>query len=136
VERLVHEYGLPFGVINVLLEYVMYTHDYKLPRPLVEKIAGHWKRRGVKTVEEAYDLARKELNWEWKKQKQQRRQTKDRPARKGTGAEQLPRAVAKQMEAESRGKTEQAEVDPKVQAEILEELNRMRERFKEKRGST
>jgi replication initiation and membrane attachment protein len=136
VERLVHEYGLPFGVINVLLEYVMYTHDYKLPRPLVEKIAGHWKRRGVKTVEEAYDLARKELNWEWKKQKQQRRQTKDRPARKGTGTEQLPRAVAKQMEAESRGKTEQAEVDPKVQAEILEELNRMRERFKEKRGST
>lgn len=133
VERLIHEYGLPYGVINVLLEYVMYTHDYKLPRPLVEKIAGHWKRRGVETVEEAYELARKELNWEWKKKRQRKRNL---PARKETGEESLPRAVAKQMEAESRGKVAQAEVDPKVQAEILEELNRMRERFKEKRGST
>lgn len=133
VERLIHEYGLPYGVINVLLEYVMYTHDYKLPRPLVEKIAGHWKRRGVETVEEAYELARKELNWEWKKKRQRKRNL---TARKETGEESLPRAVAKQMEAESRGKVAQAEVDPKVQAEILEELNRMRERFKEKRGST
>jgi len=135
VERLIHEYGLPYGVINILLEYVMYTHDYKLPRPLVEKIAGHWKRRGVQTVEEAYELAKRELNWEWKKQKQKRMQMKDRSARKG-GAEQLPRAVAMQMEEESSGRLEQAEVDPRVRAEILEELNRMRERFKEKRGST
>lgn len=133
VERLIREYGLPYGVINILLEFVMYTHDYKLPRPLVEKIAGHWKRCGVQTVEEAYELAKKELNWEWKKQK--RKQTKDRSARKG-GSEQLPRAVAMQMEEESSGRLEQAEVDPRVQAEILEELNRMRERFKEKRGST
>lgn len=135
VECLIHEYGLPYGVINVLLEYVMYTHDYKLPRPLVEKIAGHWKRRGVKTVEQAYELAKKELNWEWKKQKQKRMQTKDRSARKG-GADQLPRAVAMQMEEESSGRMEQTEVDPRVRAEILEELNRMRERFKEKRGSS
>lgn len=136
VERLIHEYGLPYGVINVLLEYVMYTHDYKLPRPLVEKIAGHWKRRGVETVEQAYELARKELNWEWKRQKKQGKPVKDRSPRSGSGGDQLPRAVAKQIEEESRGNLEQTEVDPQVQAEILAKLNRMRERLKEKRGST
>jgi replication initiation and membrane attachment protein len=136
VERLIREYGLPYGVINVLLEYVMYTHDYKLPRPLVEKIAGHWKRRGVETVEQAYELARKELNWEWKRQKQQRKQTKDRSSRKGSDTEQLPRALVKQMEAERSGGLKSTEVDPRVKAEIMDELNRMRERFKEKRGST
>ena len=40
------------------------------------------------------------------------------------------------MEEESSGRMEQTEVDPRVRAEILEELNRMRERFKEKRGSS
>ena len=61
VEELYEKYGLPYGVINVLVEFVLFTHDYKLPRPLVEKMAGHWKRANVKTVEEAQELALKQL---------------------------------------------------------------------------
>ena len=38
VEELVETYGLPFAVVNVLIEYVLLTNDYKLPRSLVEKI--------------------------------------------------------------------------------------------------
>jgi replication initiation and membrane attachment protein len=40
------------------------------------------------------------------------------------------------MEAERSGGLKSTEVDPRVKAEIMDELNRMRERFKEKRGST
>lgn len=61
VEMLREQYGLPNGVINVLIEYVLLTNDYKLPRPLVEKVAGHWRRANVKTVEEAQALALKQL---------------------------------------------------------------------------
>lgn len=69
VEELYEEYGLPFGVINVLLEFVLLTNDYKLPRRLVEKIAGHWKRvPDLQTVEDAQALALKEL-YEPKKRK-------------------------------------------------------------------
>ncbi|WP_054948854.1 replication initiation and membrane attachment family protein [Numidum massiliense] len=57
VEALYEQYGLPTGVINVLIEYVLLTNEYKLPRPLVEKMAGHWRRANVKTVEEAQALA-------------------------------------------------------------------------------
>ena len=57
VESLIRHYGLPPGVVNVLLEYVLLKYDYKLPRNLVEKIAGHWKRLGISTVEEAVEQA-------------------------------------------------------------------------------
>ncbi len=68
IEDLLHEYKLPSVVVNVLIEYIMYTNDRKFPRSLVEKIAGHWKRLKIKTVEEAQAAARKEhqMYKEWK----------------------------------------------------------------------
>lgn len=60
IEGLMQEYKLPHGVVNVLIEYVMLTNDYKLPKNLTEKIAGHWKRLKIKTVEEALVVAKKE----------------------------------------------------------------------------
>ena len=68
VEGLVRQYGLPPEVINVLLEYVLLKYDYKLPRNLVEKIAGHWKRLGIETIQDALKQARKEI-WETKTEK-------------------------------------------------------------------
>jgi len=46
----------------------------------------------------------------------------------------LPRAIREQMEREARGETLETKEDPKLKAEIMEELNRMRRRFKEKRA--
>ena len=40
-EDLVMKYGMPVGVVNVLLEYVMLSTDMKLPKAYVEKIADH-----------------------------------------------------------------------------------------------
>jgi len=64
VERLLHEYGLPNDVINVLLVYVMCIHHYRLPRPIVEKVAGYWKRHCIVTVEQAYEQVRRDLRWD------------------------------------------------------------------------
>lgn len=60
VEEVMLKQKLTPGVMNVLLEYVMIMTDMKLSKSYVEKIAGHWSRKNVKTVKEAMELARKE----------------------------------------------------------------------------
>ncbi|WP_405054344.1 DnaD domain protein [Tepidibacillus marianensis] len=54
------DYQLPYPVVNVLLEYILLSNNYKLPKNLTEKIAGHWKRLKIKTVDEALKIAKKE----------------------------------------------------------------------------
>ena len=46
----------------------------------------------------------------------------------------LPKAIRRQMEREARGEDYESEEDPEVKAKIMEELNRMRRRFEEKRA--
>ena len=53
---------------------------------------------------------------------------------KDDGWDDLPRAVREQMEREARGEDYESEEDPKLKAEIMEELYRMRQRFEEKRA--
>ncbi len=134
VDRLMHQYGLPSGVINVLLEYVLYTHDFRLPRALVEKIAGHWKRRRVETVEEAMELARNELNWEWKRseKKQQPRQTARRPV--AQREEKIPRVLKEEMQKKEGSSTpsQVPAVDPEARARIMDQLSRMRQRLNQR----
>lgn len=59
-QSLVLQHGMPVGVVNALLEYVMLTTDMKLPKKYVETIADHWIRKNVKTAKEAIELARQE----------------------------------------------------------------------------
>lgn len=143
VEDLSRNYGLPPGVINVLLEYVLYSHDYKLPRPLVEKIAGHWARKQVRTVEEARQMASQDLNWDWNKQQgtASRKRTSRSGKRQAQEKEQpLPRAVAQAMEQKlSREEyLQELETDPEAVAQIQAKLSRMNQRMsqrmKEKEG--
>jgi replication initiation and membrane attachment protein len=122
VDTLIRHYALPYGVINVLLEYVLLKYDYKLPRKLVEKIAGQWKRLGIQTVEEALEQARKEA-WEPKKKKA-RAKTLLKP-------EKLPQALKMQMERDSTqtGEPEKREDMEEKQAQIRAKLRLMNERF-------
>jgi replication initiation and membrane attachment protein len=57
VEELLEDYQLSYGVVNVLLEYIMLTQERQMPKALIFKIAGHWKRSNIRTVEEAQKLA-------------------------------------------------------------------------------
>ena len=59
LEDLIIDYNLKPGVVNVLVDYVLKTHDKKLTRSRVETIAGEWSRKKIETVEEAMEIARK-----------------------------------------------------------------------------
>jgi replication initiation and membrane attachment protein len=99
-EDLVVKYGMPVGVANVLLEYVMLSTDMKLPKSYVEKIADHWNRKQLKTAKEAMDLARQERDKyaQWKQEssssvkQQQPKQTSRKQTynRKSGRDEQIP----------------------------------------------
>lgn len=54
--------------------------------------------------------------------------------KKPDGFSNLPKAIRRQMEQEARGEILETEEDPKLKAEIMEELNRMRQRYEEKRA--
>src|SRR5690606_19298534 len=134
VEDLINNYGLPTGVINVLLEYVLYSYDYKLPRALVEKIAGHWARKNIRTVEEARESVRKELDWEWKRGtkgggKRLSAANRKRPKKEDS----LPKAVAQAMEREEKGERPQSErVDPETEARLRAKWKRMNQRLNQR----
>ena len=72
VEWLFTDQGLPAGVVNVLVDYVLNYTDGNLPKQLVEKIAGQWQRLGVNTTKKAMDKVAKSLakSSEYKKEKQ------------------------------------------------------------------
>ena len=59
VEELVEREQLPFGVINILLQFVMLKEEMKLPKTYIFEIASNWKKKGIKTAEEAYHYAKK-----------------------------------------------------------------------------
>ncbi|WP_170105114.1 replication initiation and membrane attachment family protein [Desmospora activa] len=143
VEDLTQQYELPYGVVNVLLEYVLYSHDFKLPRPLVEKIAGHWARKNIRTVEEAREMARKEWNWEWKKRKNQsgtrrNQSTRSNPQRRER-EDRLPKSVAEALEQEGGTSPTPSQINPETEARLREKLNQMHQnlsrRIKEKGSS-
>ena len=55
VEDLVIVYGLPIGVVNVLTEYVLTTHNGQFPKRLVDTIASSWRQLGIQTAQAAID---------------------------------------------------------------------------------
>lgn len=61
IEEIMIDQKLLPGVANVLIDYVMIRLDKKLSKNYVIKIASHWARKGVTTVKQAMDLARKEF---------------------------------------------------------------------------
>ncbi len=60
VESLLLDYKLLPGVANVLIDFILKINDMKLIKSYVEKIAGQWARKNVKTVQEAMELAKNE----------------------------------------------------------------------------
>ncbi|MBT2754493.1 replication initiation and membrane attachment family protein [Mesobacillus foraminis] len=67
IEDVMFKQKLQPGVVNVLIEYVMLKTDMKLNKGYIDKIAGHWARKQIKTAKDAMELAKKEhrqyLQW-------------------------------------------------------------------------
>ncbi|EHJ06919.1 replication initiation and membrane attachment family protein [Staphylococcus simiae] len=59
IEELIDREKMSFGVINVLLQFVMLKEDMKLPKAYIFEIASNWKKKGIKTAKEAYNYAKK-----------------------------------------------------------------------------
>lgn len=83
VEDIMFHQQLSPAVVNVLIHYVLIKTDMKLTKSYVEKIASHWARKGVKTVEEAMELALKENRQylEWASGKKTRKNNDKKPIR-------------------------------------------------------
>ena len=60
IEKLMVDYDLTPGVVNVLIDYVLKINDNKLTKNFVLAIANQWKRSNIKSVEEAINLCKKE----------------------------------------------------------------------------
>ena len=48
---------MSFGVINILLQFVMLKEDMKLPKSYIFEIASNWKKKDIKTAKQAYNYA-------------------------------------------------------------------------------
>ena len=68
LEMLLIDMKLKPGVVNVLIEYTLKLCDNKLPKNLIESIAGQWKRSKIDTVEQAMEISKKE----YKKDKEEK----------------------------------------------------------------
>jgi replication initiation and membrane attachment protein len=92
IESIMIDQKLNPGVINVLIDYVLYTNDMKLIHAYTEKIASHWKRKNVITVEQAMALARAEHKkyQEWSNNKTKGKNTA-KTVRKNVKTDKLPK---------------------------------------------
>lgn len=59
IESLMVDQKLNYGVVNVLISYVLKTNNEQLKKSYVETIAGQWKRSNIETVEDAMRIAEK-----------------------------------------------------------------------------
>lgn len=122
VESLSSEYKLPAPVVNVLIEYVMLTQQRRLPRALVEKIAGHWKRLNMSTAHQAFEMAKKEhqMYKEWTSRKtsssssQQSYNGGSRKKASSQAQDKLPEWVKKQLDEEKSGQGNKVRGDTSV----------------------
>lgn len=122
VEKLYEDYGLPYPVINVLIEFVLLTHHYKLPSALVEKIAGHWKRVNPQTVEEAQELALQE--WYAQKNRKRPNQKKGKTIRTvpSNGMKKATGSPTKNTQKKPEQSVQETEEDRKRRRATFEQL--------------
>jgi len=92
VEWLYLDQGMMPGVVNVLVDYVLDYTDGKLPKQLVEKIAGEWQRQHVNTVQAAMDKVIKtfQKSSDYKKEQQKPIATRAHQLKKATRVEPIP----------------------------------------------
>lgn len=57
IEELINREKMNFGVINILLQFVMLKEDMKLPKSYIFEIASNWKKIGVSNAKQAYEYA-------------------------------------------------------------------------------
>ncbi|MBD1380077.1 replication initiation and membrane attachment family protein [Metabacillus arenae] len=133
IEEVMFKQKLHPGVVNVLIYYVFLKTDMKLTKSYVQKIAGHWARKQIKTVQQAMNLAKQEhrqyLSWAENK-------TKNGQNRKSIRTEKLPDWLKHEKEENNQEKTEiNHDEFERERKKLAEELKRYEEmKNKKKKG--
>lgn len=134
IEDVMFQQKLLPGVINALIQYVMLKTDMKLTKGYVEKIAGHWARKKIKTPREAIDLAKKEhrqyLDWAEGKKTASAAGNKKKPIR----TEMLPDWFDEKNSVSAKKKEPQQQVREKDQYELEMKKKELHEKLKKLRS--
>lgn len=103
-----------------------------------QQMGNKWATNGQQVGTDKNDKNDKEMIDAKRANKEQQKSNKVTPLRRRNQSKEdysdLPRAIREQMEREARGEVYASEEDPEAKAKIMEELNRMRRRFEEKRA--
>ncbi|KON86791.1 Replication initiation and membrane attachment protein [Sporosarcina globispora] len=134
IEDVMFQQKLLPGVINVLIQYVMLKTDMKLTKGYVEKIAGHWARKKIKTPQEAMLLAKKEhrqyLDWAEGKKTASTNGNKKKPIR----TEMLPDWFDEKDSTANKKKETQQHSSEKDQDELQMKKRELNEKLKKLRS--
>ncbi|GEN32636.1 MULTISPECIES: replication initiation and membrane attachment family protein [Aneurinibacillus] len=139
VEELLEEYQLAPGVVNVLLEYVMLAYDRQLPKDVIYKIAGHWKRNNIQTVQEAKRQARqfylerksgRPLFFDKKATSEKKTSARGTSSGKNKRKDEIPPLILEQLERQRKLQEKKQEAPEKEQAVVDPAYEKKRERVK------
>jgi replication initiation and membrane attachment protein len=138
VEDVMLKQKLNPGVVNVLIYYVMLKTDMKLQKSYVDKIAGHWVRKKILTVEKAMETAKAEHRQyqEWATSKNVKR-----GGRKPIREEKLPAWLKKDNEKGDNASEPTLQTERNVQPTIDttdadKEMKELQERLKKYKKRT
>lgn len=127
IAGIMDQHNLSGGVMNVLIHYVMIKTDMKLTKAYLEKIASHWSRKQVKTVEAAMRLAKEEHEkyQEWDKGKKRSYQ------KPGSKREVVPEWFKKQKETQAKKQTTQASPKTAEDVSASDDVDQLLKAYKE-----
>lgn len=119
IESILEREQLPFGVMNILLQYVMFTNDMKLPQSYIEEIASNWKKQKLSNSEAAYKYVK---SFEQKKQAQLNKKVKNYKKNNTIQRELTPKWLLEEQQPAVKEDTDNIDLE-KERQKLLEELN-------------
>jgi len=127
IAGIMDQHNLSGGVMNVLIHYVMIKTDMKLTKAYLEKIASHWSRKQVKTVEAAMAIAKEEHEkyQEWDKGKKRNYQ------KPGSKREVVPEWFKKQKATQAKKQTAQPSAKDKEDVSASDDVDQLLKAYKE-----
>ena len=110
VESLLVDQKLNYGVVNVLIAYVLKVNNKNLNKNFIETIAGQWKRLNIQTVEEAMKVSEKDHN-KYKKLSHQKNKTETKKIITKTENDNIPIWFEKNLQKQEASKDESKEME-------------------------
>lgn len=134
IESLLLDFKLLPGVVNVLIDYVLEINNMKLTKAFVEKIAGQWARKNIKTVKEAMELAKEEFKSrdQMEKAKAETAASKEKQtnfrqnSNRYVKKDRLPKWLTEEKAPKAPKNTDQEDDLSKMKAELDMQLKRLK----------